>query len=81
MKVSKWGNSLAIRLSSDIIQHLGIKEGDDVDVIDGLREGTIEIKRKRTKEEMRERLAEIRKKVTLPEDYKFDREEANSRGR
>ena len=81
MKVSKWGNSLAIRLNTETVQYLGIKEGDDVDVVGGLREGTIEIKRKRTKEEMRERLAEIRKKVALPEDYKFDREEANSRGR
>lgn len=80
MKVSKWGNSLAVRLSSETVQHLGLSEGDEVEVLDGLREGTVEIRRKRTKEELRERLAEIRKTVKIPADYKFDREEANSRG-
>ena len=81
MKVSKWGNSLAIRLNTETVQHLGLSEGDEVDVTDGLRENTIEIRRKRTKEELRARLAEIRKTVNVPKDYKFDREEANSRGK
>jgi antitoxin MazE len=80
LKVAKWGNSLAIRLSTETASRLGVKEGDEVDVSEGFREGTIEIKRKRTKEELRERLAEIRKRVKLPKGYKFDREEANSRG-
>ncbi|NJM29201.1 MAG: AbrB family transcriptional regulator [Rhizobiales bacterium] len=80
MKVSKWGNSLAVRLSAETVTQLGVKEGDDVDVSAGFREGTIEIRRKRTKEELRERLAEIRKRVKVPDDYKFDRDEANSRG-
>ena len=80
MKVSKWGNSLAIRLSSETVKHLGVSEGDEVVVSDGLREGAVEIRRKRTKEELRARLAEIRKRVKHPEGYKFDRDEANSRG-
>jgi antitoxin MazE len=80
MKVSKWGNSLAIRLPAETVSQLGVQEGDEVDFIQGFQEGTVKIKRKRTKEELRERLAEIRKKVKLPEGYKFDREEANSRG-
>ncbi len=79
MKVSKWGNSLAIRLSAETVQHLGLREGDDVEVRGGLHEGAVEIRRKRTKEELRARLAEIRKTVQIPADYKFNRDEANSR--
>ncbi len=80
MKVSKWGNSLAVRLSADVVQNLGVAEGDEIEFVDGLREGSVQIRRKRTKEELWERLAEIRKTVKWPVDYKFDRDEANSRG-
>jgi antitoxin MazE len=30
MKVSKWGNSLAIRLPAELVEKLGIKEGDEL---------------------------------------------------
>jgi antitoxin MazE len=30
MRVSKWGNSLAIRLSTAVVEALGLREGDDV---------------------------------------------------
>ena len=81
MKVSKWGNSLAIRIPADVAAKLGIKEGDELEAVDGLREGVVDIRKKRTKQELRERLAEIRKRVKIPSDYRFDREEANSRGK
>ena len=32
MKISKWGNSLAIRIPADIAQGLGFVEGDKVRV-------------------------------------------------
>ncbi len=32
MRVSKWGNSLAIRLPLAVVKALGLKEGDQVDV-------------------------------------------------
>ncbi|MFZ2154577.1 MAG: AbrB/MazE/SpoVT family DNA-binding domain-containing protein [Bradyrhizobium sp.] len=32
MQVSKWGNSLAVRLPKKLVEELGLKEGDDVDV-------------------------------------------------
>ncbi len=32
MQVSKWGNSLAIRLPAAVVEVLGLKEGDDVEV-------------------------------------------------
>lgn len=32
MQVSKWGNSLAVRLPKKLVEELGLAEGDDVDV-------------------------------------------------
>ncbi len=32
MQVGKWGNSLAIRLPSSIVELLGLQEGDDVEI-------------------------------------------------
>ena len=32
MQVSKWGNSLAIRLPAAVVEVLNLKEGDDVDI-------------------------------------------------
>ena len=33
MKVSKWGNTLAIRLPAAVVDILDLKEGDDVEII------------------------------------------------
>ena len=32
MQVSKWGNSLAIRLPATVVEALGLKEGDEIEV-------------------------------------------------
>ena len=32
MQVSKWGNSLAIRLPAAVVEALGLKEGDEIQV-------------------------------------------------
>ncbi len=32
MKITKWGNSLGIRLHLAVVKALGVKEGDQVDV-------------------------------------------------
>jgi antitoxin MazE len=75
MKVSKWGNSLAIRLPAELVEKLGVKEGDEIDEVPGFaEEGAIKLRRKRSLEEMWARLSEIRKKVKVPVDYKFDRD-------
>ena len=44
--VSKWGNSLGIRIPSDIANSLGIKEGDKVDIIHK-QDGSIMIQKKK----------------------------------
>lgn len=77
MQVSKWGNSLAVRLPKALVDQLGLKEGDELTVV-AAKSGTIEVE---TKEQQRrralERLASLN--WTLPPDYKFDRDEANER--
>ena len=32
MQVSKWGNSLAIRLPASVVEALGLKEGDSIEI-------------------------------------------------
>ncbi len=81
MKVSKWGNSLAIRLPAELVEKLGVREGDELYSVLGMgEEPSVKIARKITREERLLRLAEFRKTVKWPSDYKFDRDEANSRG-
>jgi len=31
LQVSKWGNSLAMRIPSDLVRRLGLRDGDSVD--------------------------------------------------
>ena len=77
MLVSKWGNSLAVWLPKALVDQLGLKEGDELNLV-AARNGTVEVE---TKEERRrralQRLAALN--WTLPPDYKFDRDEANER--
>jgi antitoxin MazE len=79
MRVSKWGNSLAIRLSAEMVKKLGVIEGDEIVGQVHSTDESITIRRKRTLEELWERVDQIRETIEWPEDYKFDREEANSR--
>ena len=76
MKVSKWGNSLAIRFSKPVAEALGVSEGDDVKFeIDGA--GVVTMKRQMDRREWLESLKKYEGR--LPADFKFNREEANSR--
>jgi antitoxin MazE len=77
MQVSKWGNSLAVRLPKKLVEQLGLKEGDDVNVV-AAKDGTIEVE---AREDQRRRALErmAARNWTLPDDYKFDRDEANER--
>ena len=76
MQVSKWGNSLAIRLPTAIVEALQLKEGDDIEVhVAGARSFAVGKAPGR-----RELLARLRKyRGKLPADFKFDRIEANER--
>jgi antitoxin MazE len=77
MQISKWGNSLAVRLPKALVDQLGLKEGDRLNVVAASKE-TIEVETKAAQRRRAiERLASLN--WTLPPDYKFDRDEANER--
>jgi antitoxin MazE len=76
MQVAKWGNSLAVRLPSKVVQALDLKEGDRIEIrIAGKRE--FEIARDRSAEKALERIRRLRR--PLPPGFKFDRLETNER--
>jgi antitoxin MazE len=76
MHVSKWGNSLAVRLPAAVVEALKLKEGDEIEIhiADGRRFG---VARKSERGELLRRLRAFRGR--LPADFKFDRDEANAR--
>jgi antitoxin MazE len=76
MQVAKWGNSLAIRLPAVVVEALGLKEGDEIDIaVAGTRE--IDVTKQPSRKELIERLKQFEGR--LPADFKFDRDEANER--
>ncbi len=76
MQVSKWGNSLAVRLPASVVEVLNLKEGDNIEIhVEGSRK--LEI---RKIPEAREILSRLRKyRGRLPKDFKFNRIEAHER--
>jgi antitoxin MazE len=76
MRVSKWGNSLAIRLPASVVEALKLHEGDEIQVVIA-EERVFQVRKKPGNEALLERLRKFRGK--LPADFKFDREEANAR--
>jgi len=76
MQVAKWGNSLAVRLPSAVVEALELKEGDQIEIrIAGDRE--FEVSHDRSKQKALERLRQLRR--PLPPGFTFSREEANER--
>jgi antitoxin MazE len=77
MNVGKWGNSLAVRLPKELVEALGLKEGDELKLTPKGRRHA-EVERDMSREEA---LAKLRKfRGLIPADFKFDREEAHERG-
>jgi len=76
MQVSKWGNSLAIRLPAAVVKALGLKEGDDI-ILHAAGKRSLEIEKAPGTKELLARLRKFRGR--LPADFKFDRLEANAR--
>jgi len=76
MQVSKWGNSLAVRLPSQVVEALELKEGDQIEIrIAGTRE--FEVRRDPARDRALARLRRLRR--PLPAGFRFDRADANAR--
>lgn len=76
MQVSKWGNSLAVRLPAAVVEALTLKEGDEIEIhVIGTRD--LEVSRRPGARQLLARLRKFRGR--LPADFKFDRLESNAR--
>jgi antitoxin MazE len=76
VQVAKWGNSLAVRLPTAVVEALDLKEGDQIEIrIVGDR--TFEVQPDRSRQEALARLRRLRR--PLPPGFVFDRDEANAR--
>lgn len=76
MQVSKWGNSLAVRLPKALVEELGLKEGDDVDVTSADAQ-TIVISKSDDKGDFLVRLRVLQK--PKPAGFVWNRDDANKR--
>ncbi|MRX51644.1 AbrB/MazE/SpoVT family DNA-binding domain-containing protein [Paracoccus sp. S-4012] len=75
MQVSKWGNSLAVRLPSELVRTLGLKEGDKIELV--AAERGLAVRREPSAEEVLERLRSLRGR--LPASQRLTRNDANAR--
>ena len=76
MVVSRWGNSLGVRLPRTLIKKLGLQPGDELEVVSASPARiilTVDDRRAKAVQRMRARA------LRRPEGYAFDREEANTR--
>lgn len=78
MQVCKWGNSLAIRIPAAVVEALGLKEGDEV-TLRAAGDGSLVVEKPLDIDALLERISKLRR--PLPPDFKFDREDANSRAK
>ena len=76
MQVSKWGNSLAIRLPAAVVETLKLNAGDEINVrVAGARDFIVE--REPGRDEL---IGEMRRLARpFPRGFRFDRREANAR--
>ncbi len=76
MMLAKWGNSLAVRIPSELVEELKLKPGEKVRISRSGEHGFV-VERDRSREEALEKLRKLR--FTLPEKYVFDRDEIYDR--
>jgi antitoxin MazE len=76
MQIAKWGNSLAVRLPRAVVDALGLKAGDSIEIhVAGAR--SFEVGKSPAPRELLRRLRKFRGR--LPAGFHFDRLEANAR--
>ncbi len=76
MQVSKWGNSLAVRLPAAVVEALDLREGDQIEIHVAGR-NAFELSKVPGRRELLARLRKFRGR--LPASFKFDRLEAHER--
>jgi antitoxin MazE len=77
MLVSRWGNSLAVRLPKTLVDALGLKEGDELNLV-AVHGGVLEVEAgKDRRRRALDRMAARQWKT--PQDYRFGRDEGHER--
>ncbi len=76
MRVSKWGNSLGVRLPRALVNALGLKPGDELEVVEA-RPSRIVVRRDDSRTQAVDRMRA--RAWPVPDGYAFDRDEANAR--
>lgn len=76
MKISRWGNHLAVRLPAEMVEALQLREGDDIELhVEAACRSTVG-----NTADSRELLERLRKfRGRLPANFKFDRLEHHAR--
>jgi antitoxin MazE len=75
MQVAKWGNSLAVRLPADLVRELGLKEGDQIDLVKD--DGQVLVRRLARADEVLAGLRRFRGKLNSAE--RLSRDDAHER--
>lgn len=79
IEIGRLGDVHALVLPAEIVEQFGLREGQEID--SAAVEAMLEADRERREHERREALERIRETAwpPLPNDWKFDRDEANAR--
>ena len=76
MQISRWGNSLAVRLPKDLVERLGLAAGDALTVV-ALDDVRVTLARDTRRADALARMQA--RKIRLPADYRFDRDATHAR--
>ena len=76
MRVAKWGGSLAVRLPKRLVEEMGLAAGDELAIVEASK-AALTVDKIDRRRDFLTRMAPFR--WAAPEDYRFDREEANAR--
>jgi antitoxin MazE len=76
VQVSKWGNSLAVRLPKALVEKLGLVPGDELRVVEASKH-QIAVEKVDKRAEFLKQVEQFR--FPLPQGFRFDRDEANER--
>jgi len=77
MQVSKWGNSLAVRLPKKLVEKLGLSRGDQVQLTLGDDRNIAVSKDKAGNSDFLRKLRALQK--PRPKDFVWSRDDANAR--
>lgn len=76
MRVSKWGNSLGVRLPKALVARMALRPGDELTIV-AATDGVLGVDKTDGRADVLARMAA--RAWTPPAGYAFDRDEANAR--